>query len=50
MDAIARADVLRWRDDLADRQAIFNRALPLLAVMLNYAEQLGYRRNCRSTA
>lgn len=53
VDAIIRADVLLWRDDLADRQGSFNRALPLLAVMLIYAEQLGYRRKgsnpCKGT-
>lgn len=43
VNAISRSDVLRWRDDLADRQGSFNRALPLLANMLIYAEQLGYR-------
>ncbi len=53
LDAIARADVLRWRADLAERQGVFNRALPVLAVMLVYAEQLGYRRKgsnpCKGT-
>lgn len=43
LDAITRADVLRWRDDLAARSGVFNRALPVLAVMFAYAEQLGYR-------
>jgi integrase len=44
VDAITRADVLHWRDALFDRGGAFNRALPVLAVMLTYAEQLGYRR------
>ena len=44
LDTIGRADVLRWRDDLAGRGGAFNRTLPILAVMLGYAEQLGYRR------
>lgn len=44
VDSIRRADVMRWRDDLGTRPATFNRALPMLAVMLRYAEQLGYRR------
>jgi integrase len=44
LDAITRADVLRWRDGLAERGGVFNRTLPVLAVMLGYAEQLGYRR------
>lgn len=43
LDAIARADVLRWRDDLAARPAIFNRAVPVLSAMLAHAEQLGLR-------
>ena len=44
LDQIARADVARWRDSLIERPGAFNRAVPVLAVMLNYAEQLGYRR------
>ena len=44
LDTIRRADVVRWRDDLSARPGAFNRALPVLAVMLRYAEQLGYRR------
>lgn len=44
LDALARADVMRWRDDMAGRTGVFNRALPVLAVMLGYAEQLAYRR------
>lgn len=42
--SIARCDVMRWRDAMASRSGVFNRTLPVLAVMLNYAEQLGYRR------
>ena len=53
LDTIVRSDVLRWRDDMAARQGTFNRALPLLAVMLAYSEQLGYRRKgsnpCKGT-
>lgn len=41
---IARTDVARWRDDLIERPGTFNRTLPVLAVMLGYAEQLGLRR------
>jgi len=42
---IARTDVNRWRDSLAGpREAVFNRAVPVLSVMLQYAEKLGYRR------
>ena len=43
VDRIRRADVLRWRDDLVQRQPVFNRALPVLSRMMKYAEQLGYR-------
>ena len=43
VDRIRRADVLRWRDDLVQRQPVFNRALPVLSGMMKYAEQLGYR-------
>lgn len=45
LDQITRADVARWRDSLVERPGAFNRAVPVLAVMLSYAEQLGYRRN-----
>ena len=44
LDAIRRADIALWRDDLAQRPCTFNRSLPVLAVMLAYAEQLGLRR------
>lgn len=44
VEAITRPDIVRWRDGLAERQSTFNRALPVLAVMLAYAEQLGHRR------
>lgn len=51
--AIVRSDVIRWRDGMAARAGVFNRTLPVLAVMLSYAEQLGYRRKgsnpCRGT-
>ena len=43
VDRIRRADVLRWRDDLVERQPVFNRVLPVLSVMMKYSEQLGYR-------
>jgi integrase len=53
LDRIRRADVLRWRDDMSARPLVFNRALPVLAAMLNYAEQLGHRPRgsspCRRT-
>ena len=44
LDQITRADVARWRDCLIERPGAFNRAVPVFAVMLNYAEQLSYRR------
>lgn len=44
VDEIAKADVLRWRDDMAGKPCTFKNALPLLGVMLTYAEQLGFRR------
>ena len=40
----SRSDVTRWRDDCAgDLEARFNRALPILASLLKYAEQLHLR-------
>ena len=55
VDVIARVDVVRWRDGCATKcEASFNRALPVLAAMLKYAEQLGYRAKnsnpCRGIA
>lgn len=49
VDQIARGDVARWRDSLIERPGAFNRAVPVLAVMLNYAEQLGYRRKATNS-
>jgi integrase len=53
VDRIRRADVLRWRDSFSERQGVFNRALPVLAAMLKYAELLGHRPRgsnpCRRT-
>lgn len=50
---ISRSAIIRWRDGMASRSGVFNRALPVLAIMLSYAEQLGYRRKgsnpCRGT-
>ena len=40
---ITRADVLAWKESLRERQGRFNRDLPVMAAMLGYAEQLGYR-------
>lgn len=52
---LQRTDMSRWRDGFAGpREAPFNRAVPVLSVMLQYAEQLGYRRKgsnpCRGIA
>lgn len=44
LDEIGRTDVLRWRDDMASKPCTFKNALPVLGVMLTYAEQLGFRR------
>jgi integrase len=43
VDAIRRTDVLRWRDSCGDRQGAFNRTIPVMSVMMSYAEQLGLR-------
>ena len=40
---ISRAQVLRWRDLLAARPSTFNRALPVLAVMMTYAGALQFQ-------
>lgn len=45
VDAISKADVAHWRDGLAgSREAIFNRAIPVLSAMMGHAELLGYRK------
>jgi len=53
LDRTKRSDVMRWRDDMSGRPGVFNRALPVLAGMLAYAEQLGHRspgsNPCRRT-
>ncbi len=53
VDAIRKADVLRWRDSWAGRSGAFNRTIPILSVMMGYAEQLGMRPRgsnpCRGT-
>lgn len=53
VDAIRKADVLRWRDSWADRTGAFNRTIPIMSVMMGYAEQLGMRPRgsnpCRGT-
>jgi len=53
VDAIRKSDVLRWRDSWADRSGAFNRTIPIMSVMMGYAEQLGMRPRgsnpCRGT-
>lgn len=53
VDAIRKADVLRWRDSWASRSGAFNRTIPIMSVMMHYAEQLGLRPRgsnpCRGT-
>lgn len=43
VDAIRRADILRWRDRCAERGGAFNRSIPVMSAMMGYAEQLGLR-------
>lgn len=43
VDEITKADVMFWRDGFAERTGAFNRTLPILSVMMGYAEKLGYR-------
>ncbi|MEL7198772.1 MAG: site-specific integrase [Pseudomonadota bacterium] len=53
VDEITKADIAFWRDGFADRTGTFNRTIPVLSVMMSYAEKLGYRRRgsnpCRGT-
>ena len=45
VDKVVSADVRRWRDDCAgEREAQFNRALPVLGSLFKYAEALNLRR------
>ncbi|ATI83280.1 integrase [Sphingobium yanoikuyae] len=41
--SLTRPDIVAWRDGMARREGAFNRAIPVLSVMLGYAETLGYR-------
>jgi integrase len=54
VDGIERADINRWRDSMAGRGGSFNRSIPIMSVMMQYAEKLGYRANgsnpCRGVA
>ena len=43
VDMIERGDINRWRDSMAERGGSFNRAIPIMSVMMQYAEKLGYR-------
>ncbi|MEL7218647.1 MAG: site-specific integrase [Pseudomonadota bacterium] len=53
VDEITKADVTFWRDGFAERTGAFNRTIPILSVMMGYAEQIGYRSRgsnpCRGT-
>lgn len=53
VDELVKADILFWRDGFAERSGVFNRILPILSVMMGYAEQLGLRPRgsnpCRGT-
>ena len=53
VDEITRADIMFWRDGFGERTGAFNRTLPILSVMMGYAEKLGYRRRgsnpCKGT-
>ena len=43
LDELRKSDILLWRDGFASKPGSFNRTLPVLAVMMTYAEQLGLR-------
>lgn len=43
VDELVKADVLFWRDGYAERTGVFDRVMPILSVMMGYAEQLGLR-------
>lgn len=43
VDELRKSDILLWRDGFASKPGSFNRTLPVLAVMMTYAEQLGLR-------
>lgn len=38
------ADIMKWRDEMGQKTAAFNRAVPVLSAMFVQAETLGYRR------
>lgn len=43
IDEIAKGDILFRRDSFVERPGVFNRTLPVLSVMMGYAERLGLR-------
>lgn len=44
VDLIRPADIVLWRDSCAgQREVPFNRGVPVMSAMMQYAEQLGYR-------
>jgi integrase len=44
VNEIRKADIIRWRDSLSAKQGVFNRCIPVLSGMLQYAARLGYCR------
>lgn len=44
VNEIRKTDILRWRDSCSAKQGVFNRAIPVLSSMLQYAARLGYCR------
>lgn len=53
IDQISKPDIVYWRDGFAERTGAFNRTIPILSVMMTYAERLGFRPHgsnpCRGT-
>ena len=44
VDAIGRPDILRWKDGMIAKPGRFNRAVPTLSAVMDYAERLGHRK------
>ncbi|MBN9146139.1 MULTISPECIES: tyrosine-type recombinase/integrase [unclassified Novosphingobium] len=42
---IQRSDVARWRDSLAAKGGTFNRAVPVLSIVMQEAEAFGFRKH-----
>ena len=43
LTSINKADIVRWRDDMAARTGTFNRTVPVLSALLQESENFGYR-------